>query len=247
MTNPIQRKLDVKYEPGLALTICELVASGKTVVEISETDGMPSRTTIYRWLSVYPKFFDAFERAKEISAQSFEEEALTMARELRGANDFTGTKVQAYNVAMQQLRWSASRRDKARYGQQVQASTSVPITINTTLNLGQEGMGAATDIQQSVYTVTATVGPAEVEGDDDMTVESVREGAGEVLDLEPEPGDNEARAFGLPDEEHQQLHNPPNGRPPKTRRRKGHKTAGAAKRTAGIYARAGRADAPSEE
>lgn len=145
------------YTPDLALKVCELIAGGETVGSIAKTNGLPSKPTIYRWLSQHPKFFDAYERARELSAQSFDDEALDMARELRGANDFTGTKVQAYNIAMGQLRWSASRRDKGRYGQQVQATTAVPIQINTTLNLGQEGMGPATDTAQSIYTVEAHV------------------------------------------------------------------------------------------
>src|SRR5882672_3647074 len=130
--NPIDQRLAVKYSPELALRICEEIASGLTITDIAAMDGMPTRQTIYRWIAVYPKFYDAFERAREVSAQSLEEEALTMARILKDANNFTGTKVQAYNIAMQQLRWSASRRDKARYGQQQVGTTMVPIQINTT-------------------------------------------------------------------------------------------------------------------
>jgi hypothetical protein len=235
--NAIDKKLRVTYKPEIALRICEEVAGGATIVEIEATDGMPSRSTIYRWLAVYPKFFDAYERAREVSAQSFEDEALMMARTLKNANDFTGVKVQAYNIAMQQLRWSASRRDKARYGQQIQGATTVPIQINTTLNLAQDGQPQPTDTQSSIYTVEATVtlGHAETEGYEEDSVEQMV-GEGEVLDLSANPDDDEKLPFGLPETETQQLHNPKNGRPFKQHRKGPRKSAGQAARSAKIYA-----------
>lgn len=233
--NVVDRKLRIKYNPELALRICELIANGETLVDIGKMDDMPNRQTIYRWLAVYPKFFDAYERAKEVSAQSFEEEAILMARTLKNQNDFTGVKVQAYNIAMQQLRWSASRRDKARYGQQQAGVTAVPIQINTTLNLGQAGMGSPTDTQQSIYTIEAQVNaiPAFTEGYEEDSVDTI-EAEGEVVDLNAEGNENELEAWGVPADETQQLHNPSPGRPPK--RRKGHKAPGQAARTARLYA-----------
>jgi hypothetical protein len=184
----------IGYDHERALASCELVASGKTLRNISKRPDFPSRPTIYRWLTLNPKFYDAYERAKELSAQSFEDEALDMARELREPNEFTGTKVQAYNIAMGQLRWSAARRDKTRYGQQIQGQTTVPIQINTTLNLGQEGQGPATSDSVSIYTVEASVmlgsSPEEYERDQEaLTLEGLTS-EGTVLDLSPEPDDN---------------------------------------------------------
>lgn len=236
--NAVDKALRVTYSPEIALKIAEGIASGHTLVEVTAEEGMPSRATVYRWLTVYPKFFDAFERALEVSAMSLEEKALGIAQSLIDKNDYTNTKVSALNYAMQQLRWSASRRDKARYGQQAQTGTDkVPITINTTLNLGQEGMGAPTDNQKSVYSISVEVpvGTGIVHDVDD-SVETIY-GQGEVLDLEANPSDNEGNAFGVPDEEKQQLHNPPNGRPRKPRTRKGHKSAAATARTAAMYAK----------
>lgn len=230
--NPITRKLNrTPYEPEIALAICELIADGKTLVEVTDMEGMPARATVYRWLSAFPKFFDAYERAREVSAQSFEDEALRYARELTHANDFTGTKVQAYNIAMQQLRWSASRRDPQRYGQKQITNTTVPIQITTSLNLGQEGMGAPQDIAKSVYTVEATVavGSGFIEGDEADNVERLV-ASGEVLDLEPAGEENDALAFGVPEKQKQDLHVPKPGRP-----RKRHKTPGGTAKTIKAY------------
>lgn len=231
--NPVNRALGVKYTPELALVICEQIADGKSISEIAEIDGMPARNTIYRWLAVYPKFFDAFQRAKEVSAMTFEERALAIAAKLEMSHTFTASYISGLNYAMQQYRWTASRRNKTEYGQQVQTITAVPITINTSLNLGQEGMGPATTATQSIYTIEATAPsvPAVVSGYDDDTVEEITM-QGEVVDLSAQGDENEARAFGLPETETQQLHNPRPGRP-----KKRHKSPAQVAATAARYAR----------
>lgn len=204
--NVIDRRLPVKYSPELALAICEAVAEGLSLVKVCELPDMPSRGTVYKWLTVYPKFFDAYERAREISAQSLEDEAIDMARMLTAQNDFTGTKVQAYNIAMQQLRWSAAHRDRNRYGERAAGTTVVPVQINTTLNLGQNGE-PATDNAKSIYTVefNVAVPPAPTADDEPPT-----------LDLAPETGDNPPLPFDLPETQKQDLYVPakkPGGQP----------------------------------
>lgn len=179
------------YTPEIAMRICEAAADGDTLVEICSRDDMPGRNTVYRWLTLYPKFFDAYERAKELSAQSLEEEALMMARTLKGPNDFTSVKVQAYNIAMQQLRWSAARRNPRVYGTGVDAgSNKVPITINTTLNIGQDG--PATDGGKSEYTISIEVPVGRGTEDGGSETEDPP-----TIDLEAEPVDNDpSMAFG---------------------------------------------------
>lgn len=183
----------VGYTPEIAMEICMQIADGQTMVEICAKEDMPSRNTVYKWLTKYPKFFDAYERAKELSAQSLEEEALTMARTLKDANDFTGTKVQAYNIAMGQLRWSAARRDKARYGQSAPGlNTTVPIVINTTLNLGQEG--PPTDAEQSIYTISVEVPTSQVDSEEEPpTIE------GEFSEGIEDEAASDDNAFGVPE------------------------------------------------
>lgn len=205
-SNPIEAKTPVKYSPETALAICEYIAEGMSIVNITKQPDMPSRNTIYKWLTLYPKFFDAFERAREIAAQSFEDEALDLARELTSQNDFTGTKVQAYNIAMQQLRWSAAHRDRNRYGERATANTVVPVQINTTLNLGQDGQPAVDGGRNVGYTIEFEVkAPAREQSEPEDT---------RTLDLLPIGNDNPGLPFGLPEHETQQLHNPRRGRPP---------------------------------
>lgn len=206
------RKKQVPYSFEVAERILLAIAEGKTLKEITEDPELPARNTVYRWLTQYPKFFDAYERAKEVSAQSLEDEALIIARNLAGPNDYTGTKVTALNYAMQQLRWSAARRDPQRYGNRDNSSPTIPIQINTTLNLGQEGLPAPQDTHQSVYTVEAVIEPRQAA--DTPDTEDTRSGVDEP-DSGTEPPDvvyNSPAAFETPDTDTSELAPPP---PPK--------------------------------
>ncbi len=141
-----------KYSPELALTICEAVAEGKTLVEICKGTGMPHRASFARWVMLYKDVAISYQAARELSAQSLEEEALGLARSLSGPNSYTTVKVRALDIAMQQLRWSATRRDPSKYGQKAKETITVPIQINTTLDLGGDNRDG-----QGIYTITAQV------------------------------------------------------------------------------------------
>jgi transposase-like protein len=143
-----------RYSPEIALSVCEAVANGKTLNEVCKGTGMPNRTTFWRWVMLYKDVASAYHSARELSAQALEEEALTMARVLKGPNDFTSVKVRAFDVAMQQLGWSATRRDPGKYGQKAEKSVTVPIQINTTLDLGADAANA-----QGIYTIKAEIVP----------------------------------------------------------------------------------------
>ena len=141
-----------KYAPELALTICEKVAEGETLFDICKGIGMPHRSSFARWVMLYKDVAVAYQAARELSAQSLEDEALGLARELSGPNNFTTVKVRAIDIALQQLRWSATRRDPSKYGQKAKETITVPIQIITTLDLGGDNRDS-----QGIYTITAKV------------------------------------------------------------------------------------------
>ena len=143
-----------KYSPELALKICEKVAEGETLSVICKGIGMPHRTSFWRWVMLYKDVSVAYQAARELSAQSLEDEALGMARELAGKNSFNTVKVRAMDIAMQQIRWSATRRDPSKFGQKAEKTITVPIQIITSLDLGGDNRDT-----QGIYTITATVTP----------------------------------------------------------------------------------------
>jgi len=156
----------VAYNMDKALEIVERIARGETVVSITAEKGMPSQSAFYRWVTLYPELQKALEAARELSAGSMEEEALGLARAIV-LNHGSNTKVRAFDVAMGQLRWSATRRDPARFGEKAQMHVRVPIQIITPLQLtpGKEGDLPAVNQQVNIYSLSADVMPGASEQD----------------------------------------------------------------------------------
>ena len=68
-----------EYTPDLGATIADMHAAGKTISEISETGGMPSRKTILLWLSEYPAFELMMAQAKSAYVDALAEQCLRFA------------------------------------------------------------------------------------------------------------------------------------------------------------------------
>lgn len=145
------------YDPDLALQIVEMVAEGRTLTKIlAEESGMPHRSTFNRWVLKYPDLAKAWRAAREMSAASLEEEALDVGRNIF-LKPGLPQQVSAANALMGQLRWSASRRNPAEYGDKAIVNIRVPVTIETSLNIGQKGPPATGGEAADVYDLTATV------------------------------------------------------------------------------------------
>lgn len=148
------------YSPELALQIVERVASGETisaVCAVTATPPMPAATTFRRWVLMHPELMRAYEAAKELKAHSLFDEALDMARHIRD-NPGTAQKVRAYDIALQHIRWTAGKLAPHLYSERSTVQFTVPIQINTTVDLGQGASAAKeVDIGDFSYTLEAQV------------------------------------------------------------------------------------------
>lgn len=131
-------KFQSTYNPETALAICERIAEGETLSAICKPgSGLPSRQTFHRWVVQFPELSRAYSAARELSAHSLEEEALDTARVLKTQKGRLGAAgIRALDVAMNQLRWSAARRNPRVYSERAATTVTVPIQINTSLGLG---------------------------------------------------------------------------------------------------------------
>lgn len=149
----IQGRYVTKYDPAMALEVLEKIAAGETLSKICTPGSKyPHPTTFKRWVVNHPELAKAYEAARIMSGVALEEEALDMAREIK-AKQRDGTQVRAFEVAMQQLRWSAERRDPEKFANRGAVNIRIPIQINTTLDLGSQG-GSEID-GKSIYTISA--------------------------------------------------------------------------------------------
>jgi hypothetical protein len=125
------------FTPELGERICELAASGMSMLEISAQEGMPARSTIYLWLyratgeegTPLRAFSDRYARAREFSAQALADRVYSIAAD--GSRDYTietdenGVEVrrvdyehiQRSKLIVDSLKWQAEKYDAVRYGQ----------------------------------------------------------------------------------------------------------------------------------
>lgn len=78
---PVKAKVGApsKYSLRLAEQICDLIATGKSMVAIGEREDMPSRKTILAWLSADEEFRSMYTRAKEHQADFYAEEIIKIS------------------------------------------------------------------------------------------------------------------------------------------------------------------------
>lgn len=140
------------YEPYLALEIVERVAQGELLKDICHRHSkMPHQQTFLKWAARVPELGQAYRAARELSAFAMEEEALQTARKTNKSPG-TAQQIRAAELLINQLRWSASRRDPGSYGDKQQTQVTVPITIATSLDLGEGKQSAGADMPD-IYTI----------------------------------------------------------------------------------------------
>ena len=154
------------YEPDLALQICEQIAEGETLLAVCKMDGMPARQTFHRWVVNYPELSRAYSAARELSAYAMEDKALDLAEQIR-LEPGSSQKVRAYDISMNQLRWSAIRRNPQAFSEKAALHITVPIQINTGLDLGDTAAAGGTPDHPNIYEIEAQVAK-EIEPEDKL-------------------------------------------------------------------------------
>lgn len=121
------------YTPELAAVICGRLAEGESLRSICADEGMPGKSTVFRWLASEDRkeFRDQYARAREVQAEVLADEIIEIADESEG--DFIGKTLESgetievvnhENIARSRLRvdarkWFASKVAPKRYGDRV--------------------------------------------------------------------------------------------------------------------------------
>lgn len=117
------------YSPELADRICARLADGESMRAICRTEGMPDKSTVFRWLRTDPAFRDQYTRAKEESADALTDEMLDISDD--GSNDWmerkgedgenigwqvNGEHIQRSRLRIETRKWIASKLKPKKYG-----------------------------------------------------------------------------------------------------------------------------------
>lgn len=118
-----------EYAPEIGDAICELIMDGKSLREICSAEGMPDKSTIFRWIYANEAFRDQYARAKEAQAEHFADELMEIADDASG--DVSGELEMPNSVNVQRARlrvdtrkWVMSKLLAKKYGDKVQAEVS---------------------------------------------------------------------------------------------------------------------------
>lgn len=166
------------YDPANALVICQGISEGKTLKEICTAEsGLVSAHTFQKWCKLFPAVQQAYQSARQLSAQAFEEKALGLAEGLATGNQ-TAQEIRAREVAMGQWRWSAAKRDPATYGEKAPVNMIVPVQIITSLALTPGALAQATGQGEDIYNIDMSQLPQDPE--------EIIVPAADLVELEPD-------------------------------------------------------------
>jgi hypothetical protein len=136
------------YTPELADEICAQLADGDSLRAVCNSDSMPSKSTVFRWLRTNEEFRDQYARAKEESADAMADEVLDIADD--GTNDWmerlgkdgdslgwqlNGEHVQRSKLRIDTRKFLMSKMKPKKYGDKVD------------LNVGGQEGGKAIEVK----------------------------------------------------------------------------------------------------
>ncbi|MEJ2816389.1 hypothetical protein [Caulobacter sp. CCG-8] len=106
-----------EFSQEIADTICEGIANGDSLRAICESEDMPDRATVFRWLASprYRDFRDQYACAREFSGDADADDVAHYARQAAEGK----IEPAAATAAINGLKWSAGKRRPKVYGEKV--------------------------------------------------------------------------------------------------------------------------------
>src|SRR6266540_2476920 len=112
------------YSERIVNDICEKLSEGKSLLTICANEGMPSTTTVYKWLSEKPDFLHKYARAREAQADYLAEEILEIADDStkdvsvdsNGKVTINYENINRARLRIDSRKWYASKLAPRKYG-----------------------------------------------------------------------------------------------------------------------------------
>lgn len=136
------------FTQELADTICLRLSGGESLRTICKDDGIPSQTTIFRWLAQNSVFREQYTRAREAQTDHMAEELLDIADD--GTNDygfkesdtqegasanpvFLSEHVQRSKLRVDTRKWLMSKMAPKKYGESIRHEGEITLSISDKL------------------------------------------------------------------------------------------------------------------
>ncbi|HEK0728968.1 TPA: ubiquitin carboxyl-hydrolase [Proteus mirabilis] len=101
--------------PETAHDICSKLAEGESLRSVCRRPGMPSKATVFRWLSENAEFRDQYAKATEQRADALFEEILEIADDVFPDS----AEVAKAKLRIDTRKWSLARMSPKKYGDKV--------------------------------------------------------------------------------------------------------------------------------
>jgi len=98
------------WSKALASEFLARIAAGRGLAEVCAEDGMPTHTTVYRWLRTKPQFAVAYAEAREMQADLLFDLAWLIARQAREET------VRVSRLMVDTIKWRCARLAPRVYG-----------------------------------------------------------------------------------------------------------------------------------
>ena len=144
------------FNQELADAVCHAIESGISINDLSEIAGI-SHPTIYRWLDENPSFNAAYTRARTNQADTSADTIDSIAgKVMRGEMD-----PQAARVAIDALKWTASKRRPRVYGDTLNVNIDATVSITAALQQARGRLIEAELVKPEPAPPLGVAGPSE--------------------------------------------------------------------------------------
>lgn len=120
-----------KYSDEMAENICEKIANGRSLRSICAEDGMPTTSTVCKWLIENKEFSEQYARARDKQADYFAEEII----EIADSAEAESAAVAKAKLQIDARKWAASKIAPKKYGDKVEQQITGSLAIQADVKL----------------------------------------------------------------------------------------------------------------
>ncbi len=164
------------YSDKLVDRIIERISAGESLRKICDDADMPDCSTVQRWRRDKSDFAKLYILAREEAADAFADRIMTMANELIDRREkVTREEIQAVRVAIDALKWAASKLRPSTYGDMTRHAghDAGPLTVAVEVDRAIQARKLADAKRREIEAKRAGDDPNV--GEDDLTDDEIAE------------------------------------------------------------------------
>ena len=146
------------YSEEIADKICERLANGDSLVKICQSDEMPHRSTVNRWMAERADFATRCARTREGPQADYVFDDLSR---IEDAVESGGLDPNAARVLISSKQWRAAKLAPKKYGDKLQTETTATVKVEHTrrLDISTLSDDQLDALEEALRATIAQIGP----------------------------------------------------------------------------------------